>query len=98
MRFVIRSVADVPFTDPIVPFNIPLRRFPGPSKLAKLRMLYADTLGSTTSRSPILKGRERLKSKLFIQPRATLPGGGATIVGESAPSCTSCVLESRPAV
>src|SRR5690348_1823626 len=98
MRLAVRSVVVVPLSDPGVPLRTPLRRLAGPSKLAKLSTLKADTLGSRTNRSPSLSGLDKVISKVRSHARLAFPAGAVEMGGESAPSCSNCERETTPAL
>src|SRR5438132_13252745 len=95
VRVADRLTAVVPFTSPTPPFNIPPNLFPGPSKLAKLNRLNAETLGSTVKRSPNLSGHARVRSKLRSQLNPTLPGGADGMLGMVAPRACNCEVVSK---
>src|SRR5438132_13549220 len=95
VRVADRLTAVVPFTSPAPPFNIPPNLFPGPSKLARLNRLNAETLGSKVKRSPSLSGQARVRSKLRSQLKPTLPGGADGMLGMVAPRACNCEVVSR---
>src|SRR6266851_2264204 len=77
-----RFAAVVPLASPTAPSSSPPSLFPGPSKLAKLNTLNAETLGSMVNLSLILIGHAKVTSKVRSQARPTFPGGArATQLG-----------------
>src|ERR1700687_711744 len=60
---------------PGAPFSTPLSWFPAPPKLAKLKTLNKDALGSSFTRSPIRNGQLKRRSIVFSQvASAKCPG------------------------